>query len=145
MRVCPTCAPTFAHVSAPKRASPFRRCGLRAARLAGVRLGVGVQRKHRRVEHRVGHLFVLGMRRFSAGGAPPRRTRSAGLRCGAAVVRGGTADARAHTYRHSLGRVSTCVCIAAFRRRWNICIRIYLYISNIIGRVYMEHTHIWYL
>ncbi len=39
------------------------------------------------------------------------RTRSAGLRCGAAVVRGGTADARvcAHLNRHSLARVSTRV------------------------------------
>ena len=65
---CPTCAPTFAHVSAPKRASPFRRCGLRAARLAGVRLGGFVQRGHRRVEHRVGHHIARCMRRFSAGG-----------------------------------------------------------------------------
>jgi hypothetical protein len=44
---------------------PFHRRGrLRAARLAGVLRCVGVQRKHRRVEHRVGHLFVQGMRRF---------------------------------------------------------------------------------
>jgi surface protein len=39
------------------------------------------------------------------------RTRSAGLRCGAAAVRGSTADARvcAHLNRHSLARVSTRV------------------------------------
>ena len=64
---------------------------------------------------------------LSAGGAPLRRTRWAGVRCGAAVLSGGTADVRAriyvfaHTCRHSLERVSTCVCAAARREGWNIC------------------------
>jgi hypothetical protein len=53
-------APT--HPRRPMRA-PFRRRGPRAARLAGVLVCVGVvQREHRRVEHRVGHHVVLGMR-----------------------------------------------------------------------------------
>ena len=42
-------------------------------RRAGVLLGVGVQREHRRVEHRVGQQLVLRMRRLSGpGGAPAR-------------------------------------------------------------------------
>ena len=49
----------------------------------------------------------------------PRRARSVGARCGAALVRDGTADARAHTcvraYTYSLPRVSTCVHRAARR------------------------------
>jgi hypothetical protein len=41
-------------------------------RRAGVLLGVGVQRQHRRVEHRISHLVVRGMRHlFGPGGAPP--------------------------------------------------------------------------
>ncbi len=47
-----------AHASVPTRASAFRRRGSRVARLAGVLLGVGVQRQHRRVEHGVGHHLV---------------------------------------------------------------------------------------
>jgi hypothetical protein len=84
-----------------KRASPLRRRGRRAARLAGVPPGVGVQREHRRVEHRVGHLVVRGMRRFRPRAARHRGgMRSAFLRCGAAAVRGGTADARACARTH---------------------------------------------
>ena len=85
-----------------------------------VRLGAGVRqfevfrREHRRVEHRVAHLVVLGMRRLSAGGAPPRRARSVGARCGAALVRDGTADARARmracTYTYSAA-VDVDVCV----------------------------------
>ena len=86
MRACPTHAPTFAHprvrvsvrvrlgahVSALKRLSPFHRRGrLRAARLAGVQRRVGVQRRHRRVEHRARQRLDRGMRRFSAGDARP--------------------------------------------------------------------------
>jgi hypothetical protein len=59
-----------AHASAPTHASAFRRRRPRAARLAGVQLGVGVQREHRRLEHRVGHHVAWGMRRPCLGGAP---------------------------------------------------------------------------
>jgi hypothetical protein len=48
------------------------RRGPRAARLAGVRLGVGVQCDHRRVEHRVRDEYVLCMH-FGRRGAFTRR------------------------------------------------------------------------
>jgi hypothetical protein len=54
-------------------------------RRAGVLLGEGVQREHRRVEHRACRLVGLGMRRSRPGGAHYGGTRSAGLRCGAAL------------------------------------------------------------
>ncbi len=71
-----------AHASAPTHTNAFRRRGPRAAWLAGVPLGVGIQREHRRVEHRGCHRLVPGMRRFRPGGAPPQasRMRSTGLR-----------------------------------------------------------------
>jgi hypothetical protein len=77
------------------------------ARLAGVQLGVGVQRQHRRVEHRVGHHVVLGMRRhFGPGGAPPRVGRARpGRRCGAG---------RCARRRHRCARV--CVCADVWAR-----------------------------
>ncbi len=53
-----------AQASAPTHASAFRRRRPRVARLAGVRGGVGVQRRHRRVEHRACHHVVRGMRRL---------------------------------------------------------------------------------
>ena len=56
-----------------KRAKRLHRRGPRAARLAGVRQCAGVQREHRRVEHRRGHDVAQCMRRFRPGGAPPRR------------------------------------------------------------------------
>jgi hypothetical protein len=52
-------------------------------RRAGVWLGEGFQRGHRRVEHRCGHHVGPGRRRSRPRRAP-WRTRSAGLRCGAA-------------------------------------------------------------
>jgi hypothetical protein len=71
------CAIGRACISAPTRASAFRRRGPRLARLAGVLLGVGVQRGQRRVEHRGRHHVGLGMRRlFGPGGAPPRAGRA---------------------------------------------------------------------
>jgi hypothetical protein len=104
MRACTKDAPTCASVRAGARvrvclgahvSSPNR-----AARLAGVPIGVGVQRGHRRVEHRVGHHVVYGITPLLAGGAPPQASgaRFAGVRCGTADLRGGTADAlqRAH-------------------------------------------------
>jgi hypothetical protein len=51
--------------SAPTRVSAFRRRGPRVARLAGVPVGVGVQREHRRVEHRACHDVEQCMRRVS--------------------------------------------------------------------------------
>jgi hypothetical protein len=53
-------------------------------RRAGVLRCVGVQREHRRVEHRACHLVVRGMRRSRPRRRARWRTRSAGLRCGAA-------------------------------------------------------------
>ncbi len=50
-------------VSAPKRVSTFRQLGPRLARLAGVLRDVGVQREHRRVEHRRSVNHAGGMRR----------------------------------------------------------------------------------
>ncbi len=127
-----------AHVSAPTRASTFRRRGPRVARLTGVLCGVGVQREHRRVEHRARHHVGHGMRRFRADGAPPRRARSVGARCRAAVVRGGTADARACARTHVIGmwwsRVADTAMHSCAQEKWYICIRecvkmhIYLYV-----------------
>ncbi len=73
-------------------------------RCAGVPLGVGVQRQHRRVEHRARHLVVRGMRRSRPGGAHFGGRARPGFGAARPVVRGGTADARAraHTCRHSL-------------------------------------------
>jgi hypothetical protein len=53
-------------------------------RRAGVRICVGVQRQHRRVEHRGRHHAVLCMRRSRRRRRALRRPRLAGLRCGAA-------------------------------------------------------------
>ena len=76
MRACPKDVPTRgsmclrmhvgcgAHDFSRKRAGPFRRRGPRVARLAGVLHGDGVQREHRRVEHRVCFELLPGMRRF---------------------------------------------------------------------------------
>ncbi len=74
-----------AHASAPALASAFRRRGPRVVRLAGVRVRVGVQREHRRVEHRACDYVVPSMRRLSGpGGAPPQAGRARpGVRCGA--------------------------------------------------------------
>jgi hypothetical protein len=65
-----------APASAPKHASAFRGRRPRVARLAGAQLCVGVQREHRRVEHRVGHHVVRGMRCFR----PERRATAGGTR-----------------------------------------------------------------
>jgi hypothetical protein len=80
-----------ADASAPTHASAFRRHGLHMARLAGVRRCAGVQREHRRVEHRACHQLVSGMRclfeqgRDALSGSSVRRS----------VVYGGGAGARA--------------------------------------------------
>jgi hypothetical protein len=107
-----------AHASAPTSASAFCRRGPRVARCAGVRVCVGVQRGHRRVEHRVSQHLVFGMRRLLG---PAARhcggTRCAGRRCGA----GHCAQRRrlrrlcvcAQTCGHAHARMSTCVGIAA--------------------------------
>ncbi len=62
--------------------------------------GVGVQRRHRRVEHRVGHHVGLGKRRFRPGGAHYGGRARPGFDAARPVVCGGTANARAHTCRH---------------------------------------------
>jgi hypothetical protein len=131
---------THTHVSVPKRASPFRRRRPRVARLAGVRFGICVQREHRRVEHRVSHHIVCGMRLFRPGGAPPQAGRARwDVDAGRAVVRGGAAGARARACAqpcgHAHARVSPGVRIAA-RTNDGLyvcmyrCIRIYIYICR---------------
>jgi hypothetical protein len=78
-RACASVPNLGAHTFAPARASAFRRRGPRVARRAVVLLGVGVQRGHRRVEHRACDLVVRGMRRLSGEAARLRRQmRSAG-------------------------------------------------------------------
>ncbi len=62
----------------PERAGTFCRRRPRRGWLAGVLPSVGVQREHRRVEHRVGHYVVRGMRRLDQRHAP-RLTRSVGV------------------------------------------------------------------
>jgi hypothetical protein len=57
----------WAHTYPRRNVSTFHRRGPHVVRLAGVRLSrpiVGVQREHRRVEHRVSHHVVPGTRRF---------------------------------------------------------------------------------
>ncbi len=94
-----------AHASAPKHASAFCRRGPRLARCAGVHQRVGVQRGHRRVEHRVSHRLELCMRRLLGLAARPAGgTRSAGRRCGAGrLCAAATADARARVCAQTCG------------------------------------------
>ena len=96
-------------------------------RRAGVPVGVGVQCQHRRVEHRVGHRVVPGMRRSWPGGAHYGGRAWPFIDAARPVVRGGTADARAraHTCRHSLARGHGCRYGRA-EGRLGTCIRIYV-------------------
>ncbi len=103
MHVC-ACARvrSGAHASAPTHASAFRRRGPRVARGAGVRVGVGVQREHRRVEHCACHLVVCGMRRLSGpGGAPLQagRARRCSMRRGPLCAAAPPMRARARVRR----------------------------------------------
>ena len=134
---------------APTHASAFRRRGPRVARLAGVPLGGGVQREHRRVEHRRSHHVARGMRRSFR---PGRRATAGGTRSVGSSMRRGplcaaaTADARARecaqTCGHAHARVCACVGIAA-RTKDGIyvcmytCIYIYVSIS-----ICMHYTYI---
>ena len=110
VRVCARpCACVFGRTRIrAETCGPFPSASPRVARFAGASQH-GVQRRHRCVEHCACHLVARGMRRSRPGpsGRALRRTRSAGARCGTAVVRGGTADAIscAHTYRYSVARV----------------------------------------
>ncbi len=67
-------------------------------RRAGVLLGVGVQREHRRLEHRGCHRLFLCMRRSRPGGAHYGRRALPGFGVARPVVRGGTADARTRAH-----------------------------------------------
>jgi hypothetical protein len=67
-----SCACVGAPASAPTRASTSRFCRASRSRRAGFPEGVGLQREHRRVEHRLRHDVVLGMRRSRPGRAPRR-------------------------------------------------------------------------
>jgi hypothetical protein len=114
-------------------------------RRAGVLLCVGFQREHRRVEHRVRHHVVLGMRRFRPGGAHYGGRARPGFGAARPVVRGGTADARAraHTCRHSLARAHGCRYGCA-EGRLGACIRIYTYICVCVCST-LTHTLSIYL
>jgi hypothetical protein len=114
MRVC-----LGAQLFAPNCAIVFCRRGLRVARLAGVPVGGGVQRGHRRVEHRVGYLVVGGMCRFRPAARYRRRPGRARRGFDAAPPMRTRACARAET---SLARASACVGMAA-RRRDSIRVR----------------------
>jgi hypothetical protein len=63
VRVRAMCVCVGVPASAPTRASTSRRRQASRSRLAGVLLGVGLQREHRRVEHRLRHNVVPGKRR----------------------------------------------------------------------------------
>jgi hypothetical protein len=95
---------------------------------AGVQMGVGVQRQHRRVEHRGRHHVVLGMRRSLPGGAHYGGRARRGFGAARPVVRGGTSDARAraHTCKHSLARGVGCRYGRA-EGRFDACNRIFIY------------------
>ncbi len=98
-------------------------------RRAGFRLCEGVQREHRRVEHRACHHVVRGMRRSWPGGAHYGGRALPGFGAARPVVRGGTADARAraHMCRHSLVRGPGCR-YGRPEGRFDTCIRIYVYL-----------------
>jgi hypothetical protein len=124
------------HASAPTHARAFRRRGPRMARRAGVHWGVGVQREHRRVEHRACRLVVLCMRRLSGpGGARPQAGRARRVvNTAQAGVRGGAADAHARvcaqTCGHAHAWVPTFAGIAARSRDGSsICMDIHPHIS----------------
>ncbi len=114
----------------PKPCEPFP-SGVDRVRLwrAGVLRCVGVQRGHRRVEHRVGHHVVRGMRRSRPGDAHYGGRARPGFDAVRPVVRGGTADARAsaHMCRHSLARGLGCR-YGRPEGRLDTCIRRHIYI-----------------
>jgi hypothetical protein len=107
------CAP----VSAPNRASPFRRRGPRAARRAGFLLCVGVQREHRRMEHCACHRLVPGMRLFRPGGAGvPNALGRASMQRGRLCAAAPPMRARVRTRGGTRLRGATRVGMAAPRR-----------------------------
>ena len=112
-------------------------------RRAGVRFGVGVQREHRRVEHRGRHHVVLGMRRSLPGGAHYGGRARPGFDAARPVVRGGTADARArsHTCRHSLARGHGCRYGRA-EGRFGTCIRIYIRVCVCVFHAFTYVIHL---
>jgi hypothetical protein len=128
-----------AHASAPTHASAFPSAVDRGwPRRAGVLLRVGVQRQHRRVEHRGCYRLVRGMRRpFRPGRrATAGGTRSAGRRCGAGrCARRRRRCARAcvcaqmQTCGNAHARMPTCVARAARTKDGiYVCMCSYVYI-----------------
>ena len=77
--------------------APSRRRRPRVARCAGVLLGVGVQRGHRRVEHRASHHVAVGMRRFR----PGRRATAGGRVLGTAARRNAGMYVQTYIYIHT--------------------------------------------
>jgi hypothetical protein len=133
VRACArVCVRLGAHASAPTRASPSRRRRLRVPRLAGVPVCVGVQRRHRRVEHRACHRVVRGMRRLSGpGGAQLRAGRARpGRRCGAGrCARRHRRSARVcvQTCGHAHARVCTCVSLRVRKMGTPMYVFMYFY------------------
>jgi hypothetical protein len=113
-------------------------------RLAGVPV-VGIQREHRRVEHRVTYLVVLCMRRLSGpGGARPQAGRARRVVDTAqAGVRSGAADARVCVRRHVGTRMRGCPrvqvqLLVAETGYMYICTCMYISLC-----MHYTHTHIY--
>ena len=119
----PTCACVCARVCVCDRApthprrnvrAPSRRRRPRVARRAGVLLGVGVQREHRRVEHRRGHHVVPGMRRLR----PGRRATAGGRVLGTAARRNAGMYVQTYIYIHTdisyMSRYVCCDCLSCY-------------------------------
>ncbi len=85
--------------------------GPRADRLAGVQDGVGVQREHRRVEHRSCVDHAKCMRRLHPAARHCGEARSAGVRCGVVLVRGGAADDGARARGCARAQAPGVVCV----------------------------------
>ena len=78
--------------------APSRRRGPRVARRAGVLPGVGVQREHRRVEHRLSVEHGPGMRRLFG---PGRRATAGGRVLGTAARRNAGMYVQSYRYIHT--------------------------------------------
>jgi hypothetical protein len=128
----------------PKACEPLA-VGVDRVRLrrAGVPLGVGVQRGHRRVEHRGRHRDERGMRRSRPGGAHYGGRARPGFGAARPVVRGGTADVhvRAHTCLHSLARGHGCRYGRA-EGRVDTCIRICIHMCVCVTRLHLHYPFI---
>ena len=103
--------------------APSRRRGPRVARRAGVLVGDGVQREHRRVEHRLSVDHCLGMRRLFG---PGRRATAGGRVLGTAARRNAGMYVQTHMYVHPyiLYMYMYIVCMDAWM---HVCMFIFMY------------------